>query len=430
MPKVLILTASVGEGHISHAKALATIFEKEGYDTSICDILNLNPKWANILNNVYKTQVVNLPILYRFFYWWSLYFKFPLRVYAFILHIIFAQSLRECLIANPPDLIIGNHPYLAQLVPNLQKTELQDISYITYLVDLNAHPLWLSRHTKTYICTSEITKKKILRHFPKALVTVAPPLVRPEFLDRLSSAPSTTYSPSTEPSRDYNILLTAGSWGTGSVFKIAKRLSSKKQVKVTVLCGHNTKLISQIAKLPNCKAIPWTDDILSYFQTADLVIQNAGGASAYEALATGTPVVTYRPLPGHGKDNAKTLNKLGWIPYIKRFSKIPTSSKIFSYTQKESLSLTVPPSISVLLDTPRPNKSSNPFRQLGLYSYRLKEFFLGLGAYFLLSFGIPHNHSSPAILEHAVRFIVHLSQTIDKDHIVKHVSLLKFYGPR
>jgi UDP-N-acetylglucosamine:LPS N-acetylglucosamine transferase len=48
-----------------------------------------------------------------------------------------------------------------------------------------------------------------------------------------------------------------------------------------------------------------------------VVVQNAGGLSTSEALASGLPVVTYRCLPGHGRSNAAVLDTDGTVPWLR-----------------------------------------------------------------------------------------------------------------
>jgi UDP-N-acetylglucosamine:LPS N-acetylglucosamine transferase len=44
---------------------------------------------------------------------------------------------------------------------------------------------------------------------------------------------------------------------------------------------------------------------------ADVVVENAGGLTSLEAFAAGVPIVTYRPIPGHGRDNVKGMLAAG-----------------------------------------------------------------------------------------------------------------------
>ena len=52
-------------------------------------------------------------------------------------------------------------------------------------------------------------------------------------------------------------------------------------------------------------------------RACDLVVQNAGGLTAAEALASDVPVVTYRCLPGHGHTNAAALDAEGLVTWIR-----------------------------------------------------------------------------------------------------------------
>ena len=60
----------------------------------------------------------------------------------------------------------------------------------------------------------------------------------------------------------------------------------------------------------------WVDDMASLLQAVDVLIENAGGLTAVEAMACGVPVVTYRPIPGHGIANAAAMARAGvsrWV---------------------------------------------------------------------------------------------------------------------
>ena len=61
----------------------------------------------------------------------------------------------------------------------------------------------------------------------------------------------------------------------------------------------------------------WVDDMPELIRASDLVVQNAGGLTAAEALASDVPVLTYRCLPGHGRTNAAALDAEGLVPWIR-----------------------------------------------------------------------------------------------------------------
>jgi hypothetical protein len=55
----------------------------------------------------------------------------------------------------------------------------------------------------------------------------------------------------------------------------------------------------------------------SLMRAVDLLVENAGGLMAMEGMATGLPVATYRPIPGHGTRSAATLHQAGVSTWVR-----------------------------------------------------------------------------------------------------------------
>ena len=52
-------------------------------------------------------------------------------------------------------------------------------------------------------------------------------------------------------------------------------------------------------------------NLAAYLAAADVLVENAGGLTAMEAFAAEVPVVSYRPIPGHGRDNVRAMVQAG-----------------------------------------------------------------------------------------------------------------------
>jgi peptidoglycan/xylan/chitin deacetylase (PgdA/CDA1 family) len=61
----------------------------------------------------------------------------------------------------------------------------------------------------------------------------------------------------------------------------------------------------------------WTDDMPTLMAAANVLVENAGGLSCMEAFAAGLPVVTYRPIAGHGRHNAEEMERAGLTVWAK-----------------------------------------------------------------------------------------------------------------
>jgi hypothetical protein len=61
----------------------------------------------------------------------------------------------------------------------------------------------------------------------------------------------------------------------------------------------------------------WVDDMPGLMGAADVLIDNAAGQTALQALAAGLPVVGYRPIPGHGAEGVQRMADLGLTDYAR-----------------------------------------------------------------------------------------------------------------
>jgi UDP-N-acetylglucosamine:LPS N-acetylglucosamine transferase len=78
-----------------------------------------------------------------------------------------------------------------------------------------------------------------------------------------------------------------------------------------VLTGRSRPLRERLQRLPGVVALDWVDDVPSLLAAVDVLVDNAGGMSSKEALGFGLPIVTFRPISGHGRDDAAALERLG-----------------------------------------------------------------------------------------------------------------------
>ena len=119
------------------------------------------------------------------------------------------------------------------------------------------------------------------------------------------------------PTRLRIALVVAGSWGVGDVERTVTDIVATGLATPVVVCGRNEALRARLVAAGHPHVLGWVDDMPELIRASDLVVQNAGGLTAAEALASGVPVVTYRCLPGHGRTNAAALDAEGLVPWIR-----------------------------------------------------------------------------------------------------------------
>src|SRR5207245_1920498 len=111
-------------------------------------------------------------------------------------------------------------------------------------------------------------------------------------------------------------LVVAGSWGIGRIERTVEAVADAGFYPIT-LCGSDSALRRRLTKLGHGLALGWTDDMPTLMAAADVLVENAGGLSCMEAFAAGLPVVTYRPIAGHGRHNAEEMERAGLTVWAK-----------------------------------------------------------------------------------------------------------------
>jgi UDP-N-acetylglucosamine:LPS N-acetylglucosamine transferase len=111
-------------------------------------------------------------------------------------------------------------------------------------------------------------------------------------------------------------LLVAGSLGLGDLIP-AVRAVVASGLTALVLCGRNDALRRRVTRERGAVALGWRTDVHELMHVADVLVQNAGGLACTEAMVVGLPTVTYRPIPGHGRANARVLDAAGLAPWAR-----------------------------------------------------------------------------------------------------------------
>ncbi|MGI8777218.1 MAG: glycosyltransferase, partial [Acidimicrobiales bacterium] len=111
------------------------------------------------------------------------------------------------------------------------------------------------------------------------------------------------------------VLLVAGSWGVGQITETFADVVATGRYTPLAVCGRNQGLCEKLADQPGGRAIGWTEAMPDLLVAADVLVQNAGGLTCMEAFATGLPVVSYRPIAGHGRANAVDMERAGVALY-------------------------------------------------------------------------------------------------------------------
>jgi len=219
--------------------------------------------------------------------------------------------------AIPPDTraVVTTYPFANQLLGPLRRQGRLNVPLITYVTDFVLHPTWHSPGVDAY-CAVRHAEVYPASAADDIDVTVVQPLVSPAFTTPADVDRRLARQRFGLPADERLALIVAGAWGAGELRDTVAEVAATGRVRPVVVCGRNEALREQL-RAEHQHVFGWVDDMPTLMRAVDVVVENAGGLTCQEALACGVPVVTYRPIPGHGRANASVLARSGltrWVP--------------------------------------------------------------------------------------------------------------------
>ncbi len=306
--RLLIVSASMGAGHDAAAAALAAQAEAEGHEARVVDLLAM-PRHGQgaALRIFYHAMIAVFPWLYD----WAMrtWLDHP-SLFVFITRNGGRSSEKPLLdeVARyRPDAVVAVYNLAAQVLARLRSEGRLTVPVATYVTDPGAHPYWVWEGVDLHLAPMPDTASA-LEDMGAEVVKPVAPLIAAKYTQPADRSDARRRWQLREDARV--VLVNGGSWGVGQVEAAARLLAEAADV-VLVLTGRSVRLASRLSRIEKVRPIPWTGDVVGLLAAADVVVDNAGGTTCWEALAMGKPTVVYRPIAGHGRINAVVLERSG-----------------------------------------------------------------------------------------------------------------------
>lgn len=206
------------------------------------------------------------------------------------------------------DVVVSTYPLTSVVLGQLRRAGRLNIPAINFITDFGIHPLWTHRGIDLNLAVHP--RPAGLARAKSGRPTIATgPLVSPRFAeyhDRDAIRADLGLAPA-----DRAVLIVSGSWGVGDVAQTFRAIAASDQFVPIVVCGRDERLRARLSQIPGGRAIGWTDDMPGLMAAVDALVENAGGLTAMEALSIGLPIIAFRPIAGHGKENTAEMQAAG-----------------------------------------------------------------------------------------------------------------------
>ncbi|HWB54127.1 MAG TPA: glycosyltransferase [Tepidisphaeraceae bacterium] len=320
-PRIVILSASVGAGHIRAAQAIESALGQVLPNATIAhvDVLQFtNRVFRRVYSQGYFKAVATAPKFVGFLYDALDHPYTGTAGETMRLGMERANFLRltRFLTSNQWDLAINTHFLPAGLIAWMRRKELVNFPHLTVTTDFDVHGLWITHPCEGYFVATEEGKNTLVSaDVDSNDVVVSGIPIDPVFAEPKDLIESRRkHGLATDRPMVFQM---AGGFGIGSVERIYRAICDiRKPLQICVVAGKNESAAERLRKINiperhQARIIGFTTEIDEFLAAADVIVSKPGGLTTSESLARGCPMVIAEPIPGQEDRNSDFLLENG-----------------------------------------------------------------------------------------------------------------------
>jgi UDP-N-acetylglucosamine:LPS N-acetylglucosamine transferase len=338
MTRVLILTASVGEGHDRPAQTLAAQLrlEEPGVDVVIADCLAaMGRAVAAVSEDAARIVFYRFRWLWDVGYWVFAGNRLTREISQRLISRAGGAGLMELIDRVDPEVVVSVYPNVTEVLGRLKRNGRLRLPVVAAITDLAAMHYWASRGIDVHLVTHPESIAEV-RSIVGAEATVAcvHGFTLPEFRERREQ--NDARERLGLPPDGKVVLVSGGGWGVGDVEGAVEEALALSAVSAVVcLCGRNENLRltleTRFAGAKRVRVEGFTEEMAEWMAAADALVHSTGGLTVLEALMRGCPAVSYGWGRGHVRLNNRAFAAFGLADVVERQSELrPTLERVFT----------------------------------------------------------------------------------------------------
>ena len=303
MKKILILTASFGEGHNSAARGVRDGLARVA-PTADVELRDLSAEAYGSANEFVRRAY--LAVINRWPRAWGYVYRWLDRKEDFDKSFRRFSRLKNhfaiLLDRFQPDVVVSTFPPFPYLLQQIFGPSRRCRSVVVVTDSITVNSIWY-RCAADYFFVPNEQSAAVLRAggiSPQIIKTFGFP-VSPKFADLTQDRPS-------PPNNDRRVLYVVNP-PTMRAPELVRRLV-ELDIHLTVTVGHADKLrpaIEQAAGHHKIETIGWTEELPRMLGASHLLIGKAGGATVQETIAAGCPMIINHVVSGQEEGNARLI---------------------------------------------------------------------------------------------------------------------------
>lgn len=336
--RILILTASIGSGHIKAAEAVAKEMQRqlpEAVLTTV-DFMARDTAWLHwLMKKIYLVMLAFVPNLYDVFYKVSggaASGSLVQSAFAAVMQPVVKRLIRR----YEPTAIICTHPFPEGAVSLWKRRQHSQLPLAVVMTDYSLHQIWLYPQVDQYfMATAAMQAEMTACGF--AVETLQATGIPVDSNLRSLPPKAELRQHFSLPLEQPTVLLMGGGLGLGGIQATLQALEKlPQQLTLLVIAGRNARLLNEVRAFARTshhlvKLWGYTDKAHELMRAADLLITKPGALTISEAFVLGLPMLLHDPIPGPETENAVYATRHGAAVWLHPGEKLaPAVQELFA----------------------------------------------------------------------------------------------------
>jgi UDP-N-acetylglucosamine:LPS N-acetylglucosamine transferase len=320
--RVLIFTATVGEGHDLPARTLADQLREESPDL---DIVTEDGLRAMGRGFVLVNQKAPGIVFFRFKWLWDATFWLCVsfgptrRLTQAAVHAFGSRGVLRLVRRVRPDVVVSVYPMTTEVLGKLRRSGRLDIPVVAAITDLAAMHYWAAPGIDLHLVIhpESIEEVREVAGTDSDVVAVHG-LTRPEFAEPCDA--SAARAALGLPADGKVVLVSGGGWGVGDLESAVDTALGLDVAVIACLCGRNeelrTRLLARYAGEDRIRVVTFTEQMSEWLAAGDALVHSTGGLTVLEAHVRGCPTISYGWGRGHIRANNAAFRRYGFAEVV------------------------------------------------------------------------------------------------------------------
>jgi UDP-glucose 4-epimerase len=416
-PRVLVLTADIGEGHDLPARMIKEDVEREipGATVEIVDGLKAMGRISSsVARDGSRFTFRWMPWLFDLQYWLITKFAPTRWLMHHLSYLVGARGLMRVVEEHQPDVVVSTYPGVTAVLGMLRENRRLLVPVQSAITDLAGLRYWAHPGVDLHFVTHPESIEEVERLVgPGSVEWMRPPIARDFLMPRTRAAAREALG---VPAHARMVLVSGGGWGIGDLEGAIDAALAGEDRLVVCIAGRNEsareKLEQHYAGNERVQVLGFTEQMSDWMAAADAMVHSTAGLTVLEAHIRGCPVVSYGFSAGHLRANNAAFERFGLAEVARSEHELTTTLRHLTKERRSpDSSFASLPSIASRVLTARPRVKPQPVWRLRMERVATAVSVVAVAAVMLLA--VIHRETPYRVIARPLESRIHLGKDED-----------------